>query len=195
MKIPSFLLALCLSLCTSPALSTEIVALGPVYPIIEPDLLALIKQHAAEESANSASRLNQQKDRLKQWAKEPFGQTLPEAAEVKRHRFESSLEAKSFLGENYRREWLFIDGSHPKHLDLADAFYRDKKAIRRVILVSGSVEKAQNALKQRVWFDQAGSLIKRLRIEALPAFVVMGASGISVTQAPVTDFLKGKDLQ
>ena len=53
------------------------MALGPVYPVIEPDLLALIKQHAAEESANSASRFNQQKDRLKQWVKEPFGQTLP----------------------------------------------------------------------------------------------------------------------
>ena len=152
MKIPSFLLALCLSLCISPALSTEIVALGPVYPVIEPDLLALIKQHAAEESANSASRLNQQKDRLKQWAKEPFGQTLPEATEIKRHRFKSSPEAQSFLGKNYRREWLFIDASRAQHLDLARAFYREKNGIRRVILVSGSVEKTQNVLKQRVWF-------------------------------------------
>ena len=194
MKIPSFLLALCLSLCTSPVLSTEIVTLGPVYPIIEPDLLALIKQHAAEESANSASRLNQQKDRLKQWAKEPIGQTIPEATKIKRHRFESSLEAKSFLGENYSREWLFIDANRPQHLDLAQAFYQDKKGIRRVVLVSGSVDKAQKKLQQRVWFDQAGSLIKRLHIEALPAFVVMDAAGISVTQTPVNGFLKGKDF-
>lgn len=193
MKIPSILLVLCLSLCASPSFSAE--ALGPVYPVIEADLLALMKQHAAEESANSASRLNQQKDRLKQWAKEPIGQTLSEATEVKRQRFESSLEAKSFLGENYRREWLFIDASRAQHLDLAHAFYREKNGIRRVILVSGSVEKAQNVLKQRVWFDQAGSLIKRLQIEALPAFVVMDATGVSVTQAPVDDFLKGKDIQ
>ena len=102
MKILSFLLALYLSLCAFPIFSAE--ALGPVYPVIEPDLLALIKQHAAEESANSASRLNQRKDQLKQWAKEPFGQIIPEATEIKRHRFESSLEAKAFLGENYRRE-------------------------------------------------------------------------------------------
>ncbi|MDM8226007.1 hypothetical protein QUW23_08105, partial [Parasutterella secunda] len=96
MKIPSFLLALCLSLCAFPTLSAE--ALGPVYSVIEPDLLALMKQHAAEESANSASRLNQQKDRLREWAKEPIGQVLSEATEVKRYRFESSLETKSFLG-------------------------------------------------------------------------------------------------
>ena len=169
--------------------------MGPVYPVIEPDLLALIKQYAAEESANSASRLNQQKDRLKQWAKEPIGQTLSEATEVKRHRFESSPEAKSFLGENYHREWLFIDANRPQHLDLALAFYQDKKGVRRVVLISGSVDKAQRKLQQRVWFDQAGSLTKRLRIEALPAFVIMDATGITVTQAPVNDFLKGKDFQ
>lgn len=193
MKIPSVLLVLCLSLCASPSFSAE--ALGPVYPVIEPDLLALMKQHAAEESANSASRLNQQKDRLKQWAKEPIGQTLSEATEVKRYRFESSLEAKSFLGENYRREWLFIDASRSQHLALAQAFYQDKKGVRRVVLVSGSVDKAQKKLQQRVWFDQTGSLIKRLRIEALPALVVMDATGVSVTQAPVNDFLKEKDFQ
>ncbi len=169
--------------------------MGPVYPVIEPDLLALIKQYAAEESANSASRLNQQKDRLREWAKEPIGQVLSEATEVKRYRFESSLETKSFLGENYRREWLFIDASRPRHLDLAQAFYQDKKGVRRVVLVSGSVDKAQKKLQQRVWFDQAGTLIKRLRIETLPAFVVMDATGVSVTQAPVNDFLKEKDFQ
>ncbi len=193
MKILSFLLALYLSLCAFPIFSAE--ALGPVYPVIEPDLLALIKQHAAEESANSASRLNQRKDQLKQWAKEPFGQIIPEATEIKRHRFESSLEAKAFLGENYRREWLFIDVSRAQHLDLARVFYREKNGIRRVILVAGSVEKTQNSLKQRVWFDQAGSLTKRLRIEALPAFVVMDATGVTVTEAPVNDFLKEKDFQ
>lgn len=193
MKILSFLLALYLSLCAFPIFSAE--ALGPVYPVIEPDLLALIKQHAAEESANSASRLNQRKDQLKQWAKEPFGQIIPEATEIKRHRFESSLEAKAFLGENYRREWLFIDASRAQHLDLARVFYREKNGIRRVILVAGSVEKTQNSLKQRVWFDQAGSLTKRLRIEALPAFVVMDATGVTVTEAPVNDFLKEKDFQ
>ena len=195
MKKSSFLLTLCLTVCALPVFSKEAPTLGPVYPVIEPDLLALIKQHAAEESANIASRLNQQKEQLKRWAKEPLGQSLSEAVDIKRYRFESSAEAKSFLGKDYQREWLFIDASRPQHLDLARSFYKENKSVRRVILVSGSVERTQNVLKQRVWFDQAGTLIKRLRIEALPAFVKMNASGITVTQAPVSDFLKGKDLQ
>ena len=62
-------------------------------------------------------------------------------------------------------------------------------------MVSGSVERAQNMLKQRVWFDQAGTLIKRLRIEALPAFVQMDASGITVTQSPVSVLMKKKGFK
>lgn len=189
MKSASLFLALSFAVCVHSALALEPPALGPVYPVIEVNLLDLMKQHAAEESANTASRLNQSKSLLKNWAKEPTGRTLPEASEVKRYHFETSADAKSFLGEAYQREWLFIDASRPQHLDLARTFYKEKKGIRRVILVSGSVERAQNVLKQRVWFDQAGTLIKRLRIESLPAFIKMNASGITVTEAPVSTFL------
>lgn len=190
MKSTLLFLAFSLAVCAQCALALQPPALGPVYPVIEVNLLDLMKQHAAEESANTASRLNQSKNLLKNWAKEPMGRTLPQASEVKRHHFETSADAKSFLGEAYQREWLFIDASHPQQLDLARAFYKEKNGIRRVILVSGSVERAQNVLKQRVWLDQAGSLIKRLRIESLPAFVKMNASGITVTEAPVSTFLK-----
>ena len=195
MKSASLFLAISFAVCAQSALALQPPALGPVYPVIEVNLLDLMKQHAAEESANTASRLNQSKNLLKNWSKEPMGRTLPEATEVKRHHFESSADAKSFLGEAYQREWLFIDGANSSHVKLARSFYQDKAGIRRLILIHGSVEKVQKTLNQRVWFDQAGTLLKRLRIEALPAFVKMNASGITVTQAPVSDFLKGKDLQ
>ena len=65
------------------------------------------------------------------------------------------------------------------------------KPTGRVILVTGSVEKTQKALKTRVWFDQGGTLVKRLRIEALPAYVQMNQGGITITQAPVNQLLKG----
>lgn len=190
MKSASLFLAFSFTLCAHSALALVPPALGPVYPVIEVNLLDLMKQHAAEESANTASRLNQSKSLLKNWAKEPMGRTLPEATEVKRYHFETSADAKSFLGEAYQREWLFIDGANSSHVKLARSFYQDEAGIRRVILIHGSVEKVQKALNQRVWFDQAGTLIKRLRIESLPAFVSLDASGITVTEAPVTTFLK-----
>ena len=190
MKSASFFLALSFTVCAQVALALEAPALGPVYPVIEINLLELMKQHAAEESANTASRLNQSKSLLKNWSKEPKGKKLPEATVVKRYHFESSADAKSFLGEAYQREWLFIDGANSSHVKLARSFYQDKAGIRRVILTHGSVEKVQKALNQRVWFDQAGTLIKRLRIESLPAFVSLNTSGITVTEAPVSTFLK-----
>ena len=67
---------------------------------------------------------------------------------------------------------------------------KEKTDTRRVILVSGSVEQTQKALQKRVWFDQAGVLIQKLRIESLPAFVEMTSMGVTVTERPASLFLK-----
>lgn len=170
-------------------------ALGPVYPVIEPDLLTLLKEHAREELQRANSRINQNRNRLENWAKAPQGITLPAALDIKRHRFESNPETKAFIGPAYRREWLFIDANLSEQVELAGLFTQGKAAIRRVILVSGSVEKTQKTLEKRVWFDQAGSLVRRLKIEALPAFVQMDAAGITVTQAPASQLMKEKGFK
>ena len=192
MKNALLLLPLLLSLQTAGASS---LALGPVYPVIEPDLLTLLKEHAREESQRANSRINQNRNRLENWAKAPQGTSLPAALETKRHRFESNPETKAFIGPAYRREWLFIDANLSEQVELAGVFTQENSAIRRVILVSGSVEKTQQTLKKRVWFDQAGSLVRRLKIEALPAFVQMDAAGITVTQSPVSVLMKEKGFK
>ena len=192
MKYALLLLPLFLSLHAAWA---ESLALGPVYSVIEPDLLTLLKEHAREESQRANSRINQNRNRLENWAKAPQGTSLPAALETKRHRFDSNPEVRAFIGPDYQREWLFIDADHLDQIELAGIFTQGNSAIRRVILVSGSVEKTQKTLEKRVWFDQAGALIRRLKIEALPAFVQMDASGISVTQAPVSQLLKEKGFK
>lgn len=173
----------------------ESLALGPVYPVIEPDLLTLLKEHAREESQRANSRINQNRNRLENWAKAPQGMSLPAALETKRHRFDSNLEVKAFIGQDYQREWLFIDANVSEQVELAGLFTQGNSAIRRVILVSGSVEKTQRVLEKRVWFDQAGALIRRLKIEALPAFVQLDATGITVTQAPASRLMKEKGFK
>lgn len=192
MKNALLLFPLLISFC---ALTVNAEALGPVYPVIEPDLLTLLKEHAREESQQANSRINQNRNRLENWAKAPQGTSLPAALETKRHRFDSNPEVKAYIGSDYQREWLFIDANNAKQVNLAQVFTNKNSAIRRVILVSGSVEKTQKVLEKRVWFDQAGALIRRLKIEALPAFVQMNASGISVTQAPVSQLLKEKGFK
>lgn len=192
MKNALLLLPLFLSLHGAWA---ESLALGPVYPVIEPDLLTLLKEHAREESQRANSRINQNRNRLENWAKAPQGISLPAALETKRHRFDSNPETKAFIGPDYRREWLFIDANVSEQVELAGLFTQGNAAIRRVILVSGSVEKTQKTLEKRVWFDQAGSLVRRLKIEALPAFVQMDAVGITVTQASASQLMKEKGFK
>lgn len=192
MKNALLLLPLFLSLHTAGASS---LALGPVYPVIEPDLLTLLKEHAREESQRANSRINQNRNRLENWAKAPQGISLPAALETKRHRFDSHPDVKAFIGPNYQREWLFIDANHQDQMELAGIFTQGNSSIRRVILVSGSVEKTQKTLEKRVWFDQAGSIVRRLKIEALPAFVQMDASGISVIQAPASRLVREKGFE
>ena len=192
MKNVLLLFPLLISFC---ALTANAQALGPVYPVIEPDLLTLLKEHAREESQRAHSRINQNKKRLENWANAPQGIRLPTALDTKHHRFDSNPETKAFIGPDYRREWLFIDANHQDQIELAKVFTNKNSAIRRVILVSGSVEKTQKALEKRVWFDQAGLLVRRLKIEALPAFVQMDSSGISVTQASASYLLKEKGFK
>ena len=192
MKNALLLFPLMISFC---ALTANAEALGPVYPVIEPDLLTLLKEHAKEESQRANSRINQNRKQLENWAKAPQGIPLPTALETKRYRFDSNPEVKAFIGPNYQREWLFIDANHPEQVELAGIFTQGNSAIRRIILVSGSVEKTQKVLEKRVWFDQAGALVRRLKIEALPAFVQMDSSGISVTQASASYLLKEKGFK
>ena len=192
MKNALLLFPLLISFC---ALTVNAQALGPVYPVIEPDLLTLLKEHAREESQRANSRINQNRNRLENWAKAPLGTSLPAALETKRHRFDSNPEVKAYIGSDYQREWLFIDANNAEQVNLAQVFTNKNSAIRRVILVSGSVEKTQKVLEKRVWFDQAGALIRRLKIEALPAFVQLDATGITVTQAPASRLMKEKGFK
>lgn len=189
-KFPLFLLTLLMLTQGLTRVFAGPYTLGPVYPVIEPDLLALLKTHAKEELQESSSRINRNKAFLESWSKHPQGQTLPQATEVKRHRFDSKREVQEVLGEDFKRDWLFIDAESSDHVTLAKAFIK-AKPMGRVILVTGSVEKTQKNLNTRVWFDQGATLVKRLKIEALPAYVLMNQEGITVTQAPVHQLLKG----
>lgn len=189
-KSPLFLLTLLMLTQGLTQVFGGTQTLGPVYPVIEPDLLALLKTHAKEELQENSSRINRNRTFLESWSKHPQGKTLPQATEVKRHRFDSKREVQEVLGEDFKRDWLFIDAESSDHVTLAKAFMK-AKPMGRVILVTGSVEKTQKAINSRVWFDQGATLVKRLKIEALPAHVQMNQEGITVTQAPGHRLLKG----
>ena len=152
--------------------------LGPMYPVIEPDLLEILIQHAREESENVQKRLEDSKKQLEAWADRPVGLRLPQTQEERTWMIRPQLTDLTPLA-GFERHWLFIDGDQALQVDYAKRFMSGHTvATHRVILVSGSVKATQNALKGRVWFDQRARLVEKLGIRAVPCVVKMTAESI-----------------
>lgn len=177
--IAAFLL---LSVFISHAQSQETPeALGPVYPVIEPDILAILQKHVAENREETQKRTVIAQDRFKALLQNPQGRTLTRATDLSVKKEPVSLKVTSVIDPTYRRDWLFIDGKESTDLALARYFIKEHPTPNgRVIAVAGSVDHLQKALQTRIWFDQQGRLIKRLQIEALPAWVTLTANAIEV---------------
>ena len=69
--------------CACAQASTLTASLGPTYPVIEPDILELLKTHASESRAQTQERLKQSQEMLQRYAKQPTGTSLPQASESK----------------------------------------------------------------------------------------------------------------
>ncbi|HIU74208.1 MAG TPA: hypothetical protein IAC65_08195 [Candidatus Aphodousia faecipullorum] len=156
-------------------------ALGPVYPVIEPDILALLQKHAAESEKETQKRLSIAKDRFKALLQNPEGRALPRATCLTVRKEPVSEWVSASIDAAYRRDWLFVDGEENADIDLARSFIlRHPLPQGRVIAVNGSIAALQEALQTRVWFDQKGVLIQRLQIHELPAWVTFTAQTIEV---------------
>lgn len=186
-----------LSACAyaSPLTST----LGPTYPVIEPDILELLKTHAMENRTQTQEKLHQSQQRLQQHAVQPKGADLPQATHSKTVKIAVSADAARVIGDDFQRRWLMINANQTDEVKLAHVLLRDEKPLVtqtpsehliRVILVDGNVEKTAKSLQSRVWFDQGGRLVEKFGITATPALIKMTAQGIYVTQAPVHTLLK-----
>ena len=156
-------------------------ALGPVYPVIEPDILALLQKHAAESEEETQKRLSMAKDRFKALLENPEGRALPRATCLTVRKEPVSEWVSASIDAAYRRDWLFVDGEENADIVLARSFIRRHPLPQgRVIAVNGSIAALQEALQTRVWFDQKGVLIQRLQIHELPAWVTLTAQTIEV---------------
>lgn len=156
-------------------------ALGPVYPVIEPDILVMLQKHAAESEKETQKRLSIAKDRFKALLENPEGRALPRATCLTVIKEPVSEWVSASIDTAYRRDWLFVDGEEKADIDLARSFIRRHPLPQgRVIAVNGSIAALQEALQTRVWFDQKGVLIQRLQIHELPAWVTLTAQTIEV---------------
>ena len=182
-----FLLALFMTQVQSHELPD---ALGPVYPVIEPDILAILQKHVAENQNETQQRVKEAKERFKALLQNPKGVALSRATELTVQKEAVSFEVASHIDPTYRRDWLFIDGDDQTDIDFARQFINHYRLPSgRVIAVTGSMDVLQKALQTRVWFDQQGRLVKRLQIKALPTWVTLTNQTIEVKTAPAKTLL------
>ena len=148
-------------------------ALGPMYPIAEPDLLQILKQHAKEESQEVNRRSRETRENLKRYAQEPIGgANLPTARVDREWSYSTQATNNQVIPNDFERQWLFINANDKEQVQLAHRFMQKKTvATHRVILVQGNVKTTRDSLKERVWFDQAGILVKKFEIQAVPCLM------------------------
>ncbi len=110
---------------TSNPSNVESDVLGPLYPIVEPNLLTMLEKHAQESTTDTQSRFHEVRRKLENWSNHPIGQALPVATQYVRKQYPTYESVKHYLPEDYRRDWLFIDTQDQMQLKLAKHFLQN----------------------------------------------------------------------
>lgn len=164
-------------------------SLGPVYPILEPNLLEMLQVHARESEKETRRRQLQAQEQMQHWATNPAGKTFPIATSVL-HESLPIASPLAMIDDTYRRYWLFIDANDQAQVVLAKRFLKhcDNAAHCRVILTAGPLGKVQEELQTRLWFDQGARLSARLKIDVVPTLVTFKRASIEKVSAPAKAF-------
>lgn len=173
----------------TPSVWALVASLGPVYPILEPNLLEMLQVHARESENETRRRQLQAQDQMQRWANNPAGKAFPVATSV----LHESLPISSplaMIDDTYRRDWLFIDANDQAQVVLAKRFLKhcDNAAHCRVILTAGPLGKVQEELQTRLWFDQGARLSARLKIDVAPTLVTFKRTSIEKVSTPAKVF-------
>ena len=173
----------------APSAWALVASFGPVYPILEPNLLEMLQVHARESENETRRRQLQAQEQMQRWATNPAGKTFPIATSVL-HESLPIASPLAMIDDTYRRYWLFIDANDQAQVVLAKRFLKhcDNAAHCRVILTAGPLGKVQEELQTRLWFDQGARLSARLKIDVVPTLVTFKRASIEKVSAPAKAF-------
>lgn len=174
---------------TTPSAWALVASLGPVYPILEPNLLEMLQVHARESDNETRRRQLKAQEQMQRWATNPAGKAFPVATNVL-HESLPIANPLAIIDDTYRRDWLFIDANDQAQVLLAKRFLElcDNAAHDRVILTAGPLGKVQEELQFRLWFDQGARLTTRLEIDVVPTLVTFKRASIEKVSAPTKAF-------
>jgi len=176
--------------CTAGAESLGVV--GPTYPITEEHLLHMIEARLrAKEQSGELARIQEQiVARGKQAVLAPPPLQLPVVAVPRtfyvdptyvldrniadgsgRLLFAAGTRANPLDIVSMSRRLFFFDGRDERQVAMAERLAKGETGRTKPVLVGGSYLDLMRRWKVPVYYDQKGVLVKRLRIERVPAMV------------------------
>lgn len=186
----------------TPAHAVDHGQVGEAWPVVEPDLLDVIR--AKLESAKASGKLDELNARFAQKVKARVMRPAPvggisAAIEDRSWEFDPTVVIESDIRDHkgnliatagqrinpldkisMTQKLLFIDGDDPAQVSWAMAQGDDLRT--KVIMVKGSPFDLMKANQRRFYFDQAGSLTAKFGIEHTPASVEQKGRILIVTE-------------
>ena len=201
-RCPLLLAALAIS---SPVAARDYGQQGAVWAIAEPDLLAQIHARLTQlEKTGETARLNEELKRrtiAKVNRPEPVA-GLTNALSPRTWRFDPTITVERDIADNkgrvivaagtrvnpldtvpLRAPLVFLDGDDPAQIAWALRRYGASRA--KLILIRGAPLELMKARQRRFYFDQAGTLVKRFGIRAVPASVEQQGRVLVITEEVV----------
>lgn len=199
--------AIALVIATSTmAWSRDLGAIGPVYPIAEPDMIEEIqaKLRQKEASGELADIEAKARARMQAQIETPAPVKGLRRAQVARAyhvdpsvRFEQAIYddkgrvvvpagtlANPLSVVTMNSTWLLFDARDPKQVALAKAEIDASRQPVKPILVGGSPAALMREWKRPVFFDQNGQIVQRFGIEAVPARIRQDGQVLLIEEFP-----------
>ena len=196
-----FALALLASLTTQ---AQDLGVIGPVYPIAEPSLLEVIQARLHEGVASGAlARLQRESQaRITQEIAHPAPLAgLATTTHARSFHFDPSIEVPFPVTDaegrvliapgtrinpldtvTFSRPLLFLDARDAAQISRAVSLLGEYHNRLKLILTGGSYLDLMHRLNQPVFFDQHGSLTRKLGIRQVPALVTQDGKRLRIDE-------------
>lgn len=203
-KIIFFLFVLISSFCAPFSLAKNLGVMGTVYPITEADFLVWIKAHMQEkiQSGEFARWQSQQIQDIKYSADRPepvagltqtqqtrswlYDPTMTLTHDLLDAEGQVRLPAGTRFNPLDQVTWtqtlLFYNADDLAQVAWAQQMNQQLQGHVLLILTQGSVSQQTHTMKQRIYFDQGGQLVRRFGITHIPASVSQAGKQLRVRE-------------
>lgn len=197
------LLVLALSVA-GPASALDLGKIGPTYPVAERDFLVAIRERLLEKerTGEMATLMRQSQERAIQSVKSPTPVAgLSAAVAPRTHYFDPSVTLdRPIVDDKGRVLWpagtrknpldvvsmsralVFFDARDARQVRHARQLIANEQGNAKPVLVAGSYLDLMKRWQMPVYYDQEGTLVRKLGITAVPAIVRQEGSRLRIDQ-------------